>query len=151
MKKILTSNQMIQKIGAIVFYTNKTKIIAYSEKVTEEGEKVKLPVVKHYKSVMKRVPLLVAHVANTTERDDKLKNTSKDARRGDCVNSLISEREYINNIKSLAIDIYGIKDLNDLDSYMMDVSFPTFHDIKDNEGNVLEQGVYSHFHEAVNQ
>jgi len=142
---------MIQKIGAIVFYVNKTKTIAYSEKLTEEGEKVKIPVVKHYKSVMKRVPLLVAHVANTTEHDDKARNTSRDTRKGDCINATITEREYINNIKNLAIDIYGIKDLNDLDSYMMDVSFPPFYDIVDSNKNVVEQGVFSKFHEAVNQ
>jgi hypothetical protein len=131
MKKMLTSNQINQKLGAIVFYTTKTKVIAYSEKTQEDGSKIKLPVTKSYKSVMKRMPLLAVHVADTDDHDPKLKNTSKDKRRGDSVNSIISEKEYLNWIKSHLVDVYNIKDVKEIESYMANVDFPTFNEIKE--------------------
>lgn len=144
MKKVLSSAQANQQLGEIVFYKTDKTVKEY--KVDKKTGK-RLPIYDIKRTVMKRVPLLVYHVADG-ESHDKKAPVHKEDRIGEPTTSCMGKARYETWIKNLVADVYDIRDLKDVPAAMLNVTFPPYYDVMNGE-DVIEEGVLTKFKEAV--
>jgi hypothetical protein len=143
--RTLTSNEANTVLGQIEILTEKELIVAYYDRVSEDGIQYKDSVTKKVRVISAIVPLLAIHVALSENKDEKLRKRGKEFRSGNAVNRLITETEYRQWVINLAIDYYNRngKPINEIDMSL--VVYPPYYDVTDAEGNVLQEGLVTKF------